>query len=95
MHSIFLPSARGQAASKVAVVVQPRAAIPYDKWPVWAKALALMRKVEDKGIGDTVHRVIGPPASEAFKKWHVRIFGKSCGCSLRKVKWNAQFRYEG
>jgi hypothetical protein len=90
MHSVFLsraPAAQQTAKAVVVVPVQP------GQWPIWAKAMALMKKEEDKGVGDTVYRVIGPPASEAFQKWYARIFGKSCGCSRRHLRWNEQYRY--
>ena len=86
------PETLDPAKSTGVVVVQP-SAVSFEKWPLWAKAMALMKKEEDKGVGDTVYRVIGLPASEAFKKWYARIFGKSCGCTQRQQRWNQQYRY--
>lgn len=70
-----------------------QAAPVVEKWPLWATAMALMKKDEDKGVGDTVHRVIGPSNSAEFKRWYLVIFGKSCGCERRQGEWNAQFPY--
>jgi hypothetical protein len=81
--------AASQNTSKSVVVVP----VPFAQWPVWAMAMRLMKKEEDRGVGDTVYRVIGPPASATFQKWHVRIFGKSCGCTKRHLRWNQKFRY--
>lgn len=58
-------------------------------WPMWAKALKFtVAAPQDKGIGDTVARVIGPENSEAFKVWYKKITGKDCGCNGRQKLWN-------
>ena len=62
--------------------------LPYDEWPVWAKALKLMAKPEDKGIGDIVARLIGDENSEKFKAWYRATFNKDCGCKGRQDRWN-------
>jgi hypothetical protein len=58
---------------------------------LWAKALKLLAKPQDKGIGDTVARIIGDEKSAAFKAWYKTTFGKSCGCSGRQLALNARF----
>jgi hypothetical protein len=68
-----------------------RSSIPPDKWPLWAKALKLLAKPEDKGIGDVVARMIGDEKSEAFKKWYKLTFGKDCGCPGRQSGWNHKY----
>jgi hypothetical protein len=50
-----------------------------------------LAKASDRGLGDIVERLVGPMGGEAFKKWHLKIFGKSCGCAARRDKWNAKF----
>ena len=65
--------------------------VPRDRWPLWAKGLALVSTDADIGIGDTVRRLIGDFASDAFKAWHKATFGRSCDCSARQAKWNAQY----
>ncbi len=70
------------------IPIQP---IPRKDWPVWAKALAMIAKPEDKGIGDTVARTVGAENSEAFKKWFKVTTGKDCGCSGRQRRWNIEY----
>ena len=65
--------------------------VPREQWPLWAKALALASTDADSGIGDTVRRIIGNFASDAFKTWHKVTFGRSCDCQARRERWNAQF----
>jgi hypothetical protein len=73
----------------------PTAKIAYAEWPLWAKAIALMKKVPpDKGVGDTVERVIGPDNSEAFQAFYKKTFGRVCGCNGRKADWNIKYQYE-
>jgi hypothetical protein len=62
--------------------------IPFDVWPVWAKALKHLSKPQDKGIGDVVARIIGDENSEAFKAWFEATFKKQCGCKGRQKRWN-------
>ncbi len=68
--------------------IQP---IPRKEWPMWAKALAMIAKAEDKGIGDVVARTIGAENSEAFKKWFKATTGKDCGCTGRQRRWNIEY----
>ncbi len=65
--------------------------IPRDQWPIWAKALAMIAKPDDKGIGDVVARTIGAENSEAFKKWYKATTGKDCGCTGRQRRWNIEY----
>ncbi len=65
--------------------------ISRDQWPLWAKALAIIAKPEDKGIGDVVARTIGAENSEAFKKWYKATTGKNCGCNGRQRRWNIEY----
>jgi len=66
-------------------------AVPLAEWPLWAKALKLLAKPEDKGIGDVVARTIGDEKSQAFKTWYKTTFKKDCGCAGRRAKWNALY----
>ncbi len=68
--------------------VQP---LPRKDWPIWAKALAMIAKPEDKGIGDVVARTIGAENSESFKKWYKTTTGKDCGCTGRQQRWNIEY----
>ena len=67
--------------------------IPRKHWPDWAKALADDAHDDDRGVGDTVERRIGPAASMAFKSWYKAIFGAECKCERRKAEWNALYPY--
>lgn len=94
MHN-FLVSRNGwKSVSMVKTAEPPAGGIPYDRWPVWAKAISLLKTDADGGLGDTVERVIGTANSAAFKAWHLATFGKSCGCSERKTIWNTLYRYD-
>jgi hypothetical protein len=68
-------------------------AVPRHEWPLWVKALCLLAKPEDKGIGDVIARTIGDERSESFKRWYKATFGKSCGCTGRQAKWNALYPF--
>lgn len=66
-------------------------AVPESDWPLWAKALKLLAKPEDKGIGDVVARTIGSETSQAFKTWFKKTFNRDCGCAGRHAQWNAMY----
>ncbi len=70
---------------------EPKIEVPREDWPVWAKALAMRAKPEDKGIGDVIHRTIGAENSEAFRKWFKATTGKDCGCTGRQRRWNIEY----
>lgn len=71
----------------------PPAHGPRDHWPLWARTLAAMQGEGDKGVGDTIERVMGPKTSESFKGWYKRTFNRNCGCDGRKEDWNNRFKY--
>lgn len=77
--------------------VQPlsveRKAIPRDKWPLWTKAVHALSNEADKGIGDTIARIIGPIGGDAFKAWHLKIFKRKCRCHWRQAMLNQLFPY--
>jgi hypothetical protein len=96
MHSFQLPSADNVTLSNrtpSAIVVHNPAPIPKGQWPLWAKAISLLKTDADKGIGDTIQRTIGDTNSVAFKTWYLTTFKRSCGCSARQDKWNNSFPY--
>lgn len=72
-------------------VKKPTAVPSMERWPLWAKALKIVAKRQDKGIGDVVARIIGEENSEAFKAWHLKTFGKACGCKGRQDRWNRMY----
>lgn len=67
---------------------KPKATHTMGRWPLWAKALKVLAKPEDKGVGDVVARIIGDENSEAFRIWYLKTFGKPCGCNGRQDRWN-------
>jgi len=56
------------------------------------RVVARRRKPEDKGIGDTLSRMMGGPG-EAFKVWFHAVFGRSCGCDTRTAWLNRRYPY--
>lgn len=68
---------------------------PAADWPIWAVVAAMFRVDTDRGIGDTIKRLVGPPKSERFKRWHEATFGiwtPPCGCG-EIAQWNALYIY--
>ncbi len=76
---------------KFAQPIRPLQPVQRKDWPIWAKALALLAKPEDKGVGDVVLRTIGETNSDKFKAWHKLTFGKDCNCKARQKQWNIQY----
>lgn len=60
-------------------------------WPLLLQPLKLLAKGGDRGLGDIIERVVGPIGGEAYKKWHLKIFGTSCSCSERRDSLNVDF----
>jgi hypothetical protein len=67
--------------------------IPFESWPLWAKAMSKFKNHSDSGVGDTVERIIGKDNSEAYKKFYKQAFGNMCGCNGRKLDWNRKYKY--
>lgn len=63
-------------------------------WPLALKSLKLLAQPGDRGLGDIITRTIGPLGGDAFKTWHLKIFGRSCGCDVRQESWNARYPLE-
>jgi hypothetical protein len=61
-------------------------------WPLIIQGIARQRKPEDKGVGDTVHRILHRLGAGAFE-WVMRKAGVNCGCSDRRVWLNSHYRY--
>jgi len=78
----------GSVAHTTSSFIQPK---PAKEWPVPIKALKIFSRKEDRGIGDTIARVVGPIGGEAYKRWHLREFGKPCGCSERQQRLNQKY----
>lgn len=69
------------------------AEVPREEWPLWAKGFALVKSDSDKGVGDTIERVVGSFGGEAVKRWHESIFGHPCNCTIRKAQFNLLYVY--
>ena len=68
-------------------------AVPLEKskWPAWMKALGLLARPGERGIGDIVARTVGPLGGDAFKRWYKNISGKDCDCPKRQAAWNRRY----
>ena len=62
-------------------------------WPGWARVIRLVKTDADRGVGDTISRVIGPIGGEAYKVWFLATFQRPCGCTERQADLNAKFLY--
>lgn len=58
----------------------------------WVRLVRMLRKPEDKGVGDTVQRIAAKFGGERFKAWAERI-GIPCGCVARQEEWNRVWPY--
>lgn len=70
----------------------PPQPIPREKWPRWVKLVAMLRKPEDKGVGDTVASIAAKMGGDKFKVWAERL-KIPCGCSERQDLWNVRYPY--
>jgi hypothetical protein len=68
-------------------------AVSFSDWPVWAKALGKLKRDGEKGVGDTIERIIGAETSDLYKSWYRKIFGRDCNCIGRKEKFNETYPY--
>jgi len=58
----------------------------------WLYFIRMLRKPEDKGVGDTVQRIAAKFGGERFKAFSARI-GIPCGCTQRQEEWNKLYPY--
>ncbi len=103
VHRPFSQRVGGGKSNTPAIEPKRLEPVPLADWPPWAKGFKMERDLAvffhseaaavDTGVGDTVHRLIGPAASDAFKKWHLERFGYECGCEARRAQWNTIYPY--
>lgn len=62
-------------------------------WPSWAVRIKRAAIPSDRGVGDTIARLIGPVGGDAYKSWFKTTFGRACGCTERQASLNGQFPY--
>lgn len=66
---------------------------PRSMWPKWAVGVSYFANAEDRGVGDTIARHIGPFGGNLFKAWYLATFGQPCRCELRQEQWNSFFPF--
>ena len=71
---------------------KPPQIMPYDDWPLWAKAIAELKADDEQGVGDTFERIAASMGGVAFKAW-AKAAGIDCGCDARKASWNVLYPY--
>ena len=70
-----------------------REPLPVEQWPWFARAITQLASVEDKGLGDTIHRHLARFGADAVTKVYRRLVGKDCGCKDRQERLNRLFPY--
>lgn len=72
---------------------RPVQAAPQNQWPYPIAWLSQQYStLEDKGVGDTVHRLISGSGGDVIKRWLYDL-GIECGCDDRQAWLNARFPY--
>ena len=83
------------------IVVPPQAApvtilpMPRDRWPLWAKGVALRATPEDTGIGDVVERLAIKSKAKNIVEFAKAMGLPDCGCADRKLRWNQEYPLTG
>jgi len=70
---------------------QGAALIPNAVWPLWARLFRLLSKKSDRGLGDTLNRLLIFVGGNHYKKWHLRKHGRPCQCNARQTRLNRRF----
>ena len=55
--------------------------------------MAALRAEGDRGVGDTIARLVRPLGGETFKVAFKRVFGFNCGCDRRQETLNMRWPY--
>lgn len=63
------------------------------RWPLGVRVIARLKRDGEKGIGDTMARLLAGIGGEAYKRLAKRI-GIECGCAARQAMLNARYPYE-
>jgi hypothetical protein len=64
-----------------------------EHWPLLAKAAALLRSKEDRGVGDTVERCLANLGVKSVAEFYKKVTGSNCDCSKRKETLNWMYPY--
>lgn len=67
--------------------------VPRSRWPLAVALVAWLARPGDRGVGDTVARVIRPIGGDAWKAWYREATGHDCGCGDRQAALNAAYPY--
>lgn len=62
-------------------------------WPLIVRGISRRRISSDKGVGDTVHRILSKMGGTQFE-WVMKRLGIDCGCGSRQEWLNAVYPYE-
>lgn len=62
------------------------------QWPLHARLFYRLRREGERGVGDTVARLLGA-AGEKFKVVYKKITGNDCGCADRQASLNTLYPY--
>lgn len=91
--TLYTPGDREWSSVRLTIrATSPKpAAVPREKWPMWAAAIALLKSDEDIGVGSTIERELGR-AGKAFKVT-MRTLGIPCGCNRRRAEFDALYPY--
>ncbi len=63
---------------------------PRRAWPIYLRPLKLFSRPADRGLGDIIHRLLGP-MGRVYPALHLKIFGRDCGCRSRRARWNTRY----
>lgn len=66
--------------------------VDYANWPAWAKTMESLKADADKGVGDTVKRLLGK-FGEVYQTV-LKKMGMPCGCNARRDQYNIQYPYD-
>ena len=62
-------------------------------WPRWARWLERRRRPGERGIGDTLTRLLDARGGVAWKRWYKAVMGHECGCGDRAERMNRAYAY--
>ena len=63
------------------------------RWPWYWRLLSLLRTRADRGVGDTVARLLRYLGGERLKRWWKRRTKADCGCAGRQGRLNRLYPY--
>jgi hypothetical protein len=68
---------------------KPLQAVPVEQWPSWAKWVKALATDADKGVGDTVKRLL----LNGWLEKALKAAGVPCRCPALRVQWNTLYPY--